>query len=170
MISEFPLGTPPARENFPRRNRIVSGLSRGVLVVEADERSGALTTARQACDDHGRPVFAIPGRVDNPLSAGPHQLIRDGAILVSKLEEILEGLGPLPEGADVPLEAMDPQGSDETAIASPKPATISTHGITEQHHTILTGMGVDPIPVDLIVDRTGLPGADHLAGVDVLEP
>ncbi|HEX4793595.1 MAG TPA: DNA-processing protein DprA [Humisphaera sp.] len=156
VISEFPLGTPPVKENFPRRNRIVSGMSRGVLVVEADERSGALITARQACDDHGRPVFAIPGRVDNPLSAGPHQLIRDGAILVSKLEEILEGLGPLPEGADVPLETTESPGNEEALIAAPKPAAISAHGITDQQHAILQGMGVDPIPVDLIVDRTGL--------------
>src|SRR5205807_9834731 len=102
VVSEFPLGTRPKPERFPRRNRIVSGISRGVLVVEADERSGALITARQACDDHGRPVFAVPGRVDNRLSAGPHRLIREGATLVTKLEDVLEGLGPLPAGADEP--------------------------------------------------------------------
>jgi len=98
----------------------------------------------------------IPGRVDNPLSAGPHQLIRDGAVLVSKLDEILEALGPLPEGADVPLEAVDSSNGEESPAPMPKPAAVSAHGITEQQHTILTGMGVDPIPVDLIVDRTGL--------------
>jgi DNA processing protein len=99
IISEFPLGSPPLAENFPRRNRIISGLSRGVLVTEAADRSGALITARLACDDHGRPVFAIPGRVDNPLSAGPHRLVRDGAILTTCLQDIVDELGPLPHEA-----------------------------------------------------------------------
>src|SRR3954465_1283736 len=88
VLSEFALGTPPNKENFPRRNRVVSGMSRGVLVVEADEKSGALIPARQAGVEHGRPVMAVPGKIDNPLSAGPHKLIRDGATLVSSMIEI----------------------------------------------------------------------------------
>ncbi len=118
VLSEYPMGTPPAAENFPKRNRIVSGMSRGVLVVEADERSGALITARQAADDHNRPVFALPGRVDNPLSSGPHALIRDGAVLVTKLEDILDDLGPLPDGDD---DAADRRPTEPVPAADRRP-------------------------------------------------
>lgn len=156
VLSEFPLGTPPNKENFPRRNRVVSGLSRGVLVVEADERSGALITARQACDDHGRPVFALPGRVDNPLSAGPHKLIRDGAILVSKLEDLLEGLGPLPTHAVEPTLFQEPQAAPaaERQDVSPPPGV---GGVSERQQLILSHLEVDPVSVDVLVEGTALP-------------
>ncbi|MDP8234655.1 MAG: DNA-processing protein DprA [Candidatus Saelkia tenebricola] len=89
VITEFPLHSAPLRENFPRRNRIVSGLSRGVLVVEAAERSGALITADLALDQ-GRDVFAVPGKVDSPTSFGANYLIKQGAKLVNSIEDILE--------------------------------------------------------------------------------
>jgi DNA processing protein len=159
VLSEYPLGTSPLKENFPRRNRIVSGMSRGVLIVEADERSGALITARQACDDHGRPVFAIPGRVDNPLSAGPHMLIRDGATLVTKLEDIIEGLGPLPQEAVEPglFDAAPAAEQGATTIAGPlsaTPAPESFDGLSDRQRDILVAIGTDSASVDLLVERT----------------
>jgi DNA processing protein len=163
VMSEFPLGTSPMKENFPRRNRIVSGLSRGVLIVEADERSGALITARQACDDHGRPVFALPGRVDNPLSFGPHMLIRDGATLVTKLEDILEGLGPVPHEAMESTLFPGLESSEQTYAAAPSPAAapaavaMSLNGLSERQQSILTAIGADAANVDLLVERTDLP-------------
>lgn len=160
VISEYPVGTQPLAENFPRRNRIVSGMSRGVLVIEADTRSGALITARQAADDHNRPVMAIPGRVDNPLSAGPHALIRDGATLVTSLEDILDALGPLPESVYVEPDAQTPASDEPTLPFEPKPAggpTAPAIELTDRQRRLLEHLGVDPMNVDDLVEATDLP-------------
>ncbi len=164
VVSEYPLGTPPLKENFPRRNRVVSGMSRGVLVVEADERSGALITARQAIEDHSRPVFAIPGRVDNPLSAGPHKLIREGAVLTENITDILDNLGPLPQSA-TEQNLFTPVEQEEELEHSPEP--LPEIGLTDRQRLILTHL-IDPAHVDLLVQRTSLAPSEILQDLTLL--
>jgi DNA processing protein len=185
VLSEYALGTPPLSDNFPRRNRIVSGMSRGVLVIEAEERSGALITARQACDDHGRPVFAMPGRVDNPMSAGPHQLLRDGAVLAAKLEDILDNLGPLPQDALDPLVSGSAAsaGANEEAVESlfqqascPSKSgdgtdaaeTLKLLDLSDQQRAILAALDKDATTVDALIERTALPAQAVLQELTML--
>jgi DNA processing protein len=129
-VSEFPLGAPPNAANFPRRNRLISGLARGCLVVEAALDSGSLITARLAAEQ-GREVLAIPGSIHSPLSKGCHALIKQGAKLVESAQDVLEELG----GARAP--DTTPPGSG-------------------MGHDLLDKMGFDPCAIDDLIARSGL--------------
>lgn len=133
LVSEFMLGTPPRREHFPQRNRVISGLSIGVLVVEAAVHSGSLITARLA-SEQGREVFAIPGSIHSPLSRGCHALIRQGAKLVESARDVLEELGAL------------------ASLTGPAHARASL----VPAHPLLTHLGYDPVDVDTLIERSGL--------------
>lgn len=131
LVSEFALGTPPVAGNFPRRNRLISGLARGCLVVEAAYPSGSMITARLAAEQ-GRDVFAIPGSIHSPLAKGCHALIKQGAKLVETAEDVLDELGV-------------PAGQREPAPAAPIAGT-----------ELLAHMGFDPCDIDTLVARSGL--------------
>ena len=142
LVSEFPLGTAPGRALFPQRNRLISGLCLGTLVVEAARRSGSLITARLAAEE-GREVFAIPGSIHNPLSRGCHQLIRQGAKLVEAADDILSELAPL---AGHMLQTVDQStGSD------PSPVEVDA-----EYVKLLEAIGHDPVNADELVARSGL--------------
>lgn len=131
LLSEYPVGTPSIGHNFPRRNRLISGLARGCLVVEAALGSGSLITARMATDQ-GREVFAIPGSIHSPLSKGCHALIKQGAKLVDTAEDVLAELGSWRYASTIPSEAAEAGG-------------------------LLEHMGFDPVDIDSLCALAGLP-------------
>jgi DNA processing protein len=144
LVSEFPVGTPPRPENFPRRNRIISGLSLGTLVVEAATRSGSLISARCAAEQ-GREVFAIPGSIHNPLSRGCHALIRQGAKLVETAQDILDELGTLAVAA-----TTVPARSNDTVNVEQPPE------LADDYMQLLDSIGFSHTSVDMLVETSGL--------------
>lgn len=164
IVSEFPIGVKPQAQNFPRRNRIISGLTLGTLVVEAALQSGSLVTAQHAIEQ-GREVFAIPGSIHSPLAHGGHRLIRQGAKLVETAADILEELAPHLQaylGAEFnpsepqntkppkPLSFLQSIQNQENMEERPVPA------LDPQEQQILATIGLEPIPIDQIVITTGL--------------
>lgn len=165
LISELPLGTGPHPSNFPRRNRIIAALARGVLVVEAARDSGSLITARLA-GELGREVFAIPGSIHSPQARGCHQLIRQGAKLVETADDILEELGgtlvaPATAREEHPSASLQTRASAQTQRP---PATIST-----AEAALLAALGHDPCALDTLAGRTGLTADALLAMLLELE-
>jgi DNA processing protein len=154
LLSEQPARAAPLGGTFPQRNRLISGLSLGVIVVEAPQRSGALITARHAMEQ-GREVFALPGNVDSRCSGGCHRLIRDGAKLIETADDVLEELGPLVEAT--PRE-------DGRVVHHPAELLLEE---TEQQ--VLALIGDESTPIDRIVAESRLPVANVLATLSVLE-
>jgi DNA processing protein len=151
LVSEFALGTEGRASHFPRRNRIIAGLSLGTLVVEAGLRSGTLITARCA-SEAGREVFAIPGSIHNPLARGCHRLIREGAKLVESAQDVLDELGPLARelGADL-ARRLEAPASEPHARTRP----AQRHDDPD-YAALLAALGHDPVPIDTLAARTGL--------------
>lgn len=154
VLSEMPPGTKPRKGMFPQRNRLISGLTLGTLVVEAAERSGALITSRLA-SEQGREVFALPGLVTAPNSRGCHQLIRDGAHLVQDPEDILEELGPLVESVSI---------SPEQTVRHAAELQLN-----DQENAVLQSIELEPTDINAIVVSSGLPVPRVLSTLSVLE-
>jgi DNA processing protein len=156
LVSEFSLGTPPEARNFPIRNRIISGLSLGVVVIEAGVSSGTGITVRCA-QDQNREVFAMPGPIDSPTSLGPHRLIQDGAKLVQDVEDILQELPDL-RRAPGPL----------FAAAAPESRVEETAGPTPED-PLLALLGSEPMQLEELVQASALPVKDILIRLTLLE-
>lgn len=152
LVSEFPLGTSSHASNFPQRNRIISGLSGGTLVVEAAVQSGSLITASYALQ-HDREVFAIPGSIHNPLARGCHQLIRQGATLVETAQDIVDQLAGL---LSYKRQEIKSARTLQPELFEEPPAGDNQPTLNPDEQILLQALGYDPLPVDVLAERTGL--------------
>lgn len=154
LLTEFPFGAAPHASHFPRRNRIISGLSMATLVVEAAVKSGSLITARYALQQ-GREVFAVPGSIHNPQSRGCHQLLREGATLVEQVADMVEA-----------LQGMMAFKWEEAETAA---APLEPESLKPEQARVLEAMGYDPVSFDELVERTGMEAGSLLSILTCLE-
>lgn len=160
LISEYPMNFPVSRQSFPRRNRIVSGLSRAILVIEAGLDSGALITANTALEQ-GRSVFAVPGQADNPQGKGCNKLIRQGAKLTEEFEDILEDFEFLPGFAALREDsAVYPDDTEEISMPA---------GLSEQERQVIETLSADAMSLDAVASGTGIPAGNLMAIMMKLE-
>lgn len=180
VLTESPLDRSPSQGLFPQRNRIISGMSCGVLIIEAARKSGALHTARHAMEQN-RDVFALPGRITDPTSVGCLDLIRDGATLVRDVDDILNALGPLQHPVAERFESPPATGRKSGPTdnipdyerATPQ-ATRTVHSpreltLSDQERTLLEHVPTDPVPVDQVLANSGLAASQALSTLTVLE-
>lgn len=169
LVSEFPIGTSPLPQHFPRRNRLISALSLGCLVVEAALRSGSLITARHALEQ-GREVFAIPGSIHNPLAKGCHRLIREGAKLVETASDILVELGNLAHASwELLAEPNQTKARKSKHDITITHSTPSQQALNQEYQQVLAKMSHDPVSVDYLVEHTGLSAREVSSMMLILE-
>ena len=178
LITEFPFGTPPNAPNFPSRNRIISGISLGVVVVEAGEKSGSLITARIAAEQ-GRSVFAVPGEIGAAGSRGTHRLIKQGAMLIENVEDILEEI--LPQAGRSPSASNEPSVSSRLNAPAPDPKKTIAPGDTlpqgvprmaglgNQEQRLLSLIPSRPVDIDTLITSSGLTAQEVLNALLILE-
>jgi DNA processing protein len=160
LVTEFPLGTPPLSQNFPFRNRVISGLALGVLIIEGAERSGSLITARMAYEQ-GRDVFAVPGNITSAKSFGPNYLIKDGAKLVQTWRDIVE---------EFPLEVKAEILASEIGETAAEQLVMDEVALTEAERKILSLIKSDePVHIDILLSTAGLASGELMGALLRLE-